>query len=69
MDVKDGDSTSGFFSENFEGVGQEFTEVTEVRRTLHNILLKAKRRGRWWLLKGLLPEEEGQPVFQEMLRK
>ncbi|MCR5849272.1 MAG: hypothetical protein K6G92_00985, partial [Bacteroidaceae bacterium] len=48
---------------------QEFTEVTELRRTSHNILLKGKRRGRWWLLKGLLPEEEGQPAFQEMLRK
>lgn len=65
----DKDSTSGFFSEDFEGVSQEFTEVTEVRRTSHNILLKGKRRGQWWLLKGLLPEEEGQPAFQEMLRK
>ena len=65
----DRDSTSGFFPENFEGVSQEFTEVIELRRTSHNILLKAKRRGRWWLLKGLLPEEEGQPAFQEMLRK
>ena len=63
------DSTSGFFSEDFEGVSQEFTEVTELRRTSHNILLKGKRRGRWWLMKGLLPEEEGQPAFQEMLRK
>lgn len=65
----DKDSTSGFFSEDFEGVSQEFTEVTELRRTSHNILLKGKRRGRWWLLKGLLPEEQGQSVFEEMLRK
>lgn len=67
--ILDRDSTSGFFSGDFEGVTQEFTEVTELRRTSHNILLKGKRRGRWWLLKGLLPEEEGQPAFQEMLRK
>ena len=65
----DRDSASGFFSGDFEGVSQEFTEVTELRRTSHNILLKGKRRGRWWLLKGLLPVEEGQPAFQEMLRK
>ena len=65
----DKDSTSGFFSGDFEGVSQEFTEVTELRRTSHNILLKGKRRGRWWLLKGLLPEEADQPAFQEMLRK
>ena len=62
-------SSSGFLSDDFEGVSQEFTELQELRRTSHNILLKGKRRGRWWLLKGLLPEEAGQPVFQEMLRK
>lgn len=69
MDSMDRDSTSGFLSEHFEGVSQEFTEVTELRRTSHNILFKGKRRGQWWLLKGLLPEEQGQPVFEEMLRK
>ena len=62
-------SNSGFITEEFEGRGNHFSNISEVRRTTHNILLKAKRNGSWWLLKGLLPEEADQPVYQEMLRK
>ena len=62
-------SNSGFITEDFEGRNNHFSDISEVRRTKHNILLKAKRNGQWWLLKGLLPEEADQPFFQEMLRK
>ena len=62
-------STSDFIHDGFEGVAEQFTEITIVRKTSHNVLARAKRYGKWWMLKGLLPEEADQPVFQEMLRK
>ena len=61
--------TSDFITDGFRGIDTHFTEVEIVKRTEHNILARAKRYGRWWMLKGLLPEEADQPVFQEMLRK
>ena len=62
-------STSDFIHDGFEGVAEQFTDITIVRKTSHNVLARAKRYGKWWMLKGLLPEEADQPVFQEMLRK
>ncbi|MBO4661642.1 MAG: serine/threonine protein kinase [Bacteroidaceae bacterium] len=62
-------STSDFIHDSFEGVSEQFTDIMVVRQTSHNVLARAKRYGKWWMLKGLLPEEAEQPVFQEMLRK
>lgn len=61
--------TSEFIADGFEGISTQFTDITEVMRTSHNVLLRARRYGRWWMLKGLLPEEAGQMVYQVMLRK
>ena len=60
---------SDFLHDSFEGVCEQFTDISIVRRTSHNVLARAKRNGKWWMLKGLLPEEADQPVFREMLRK
>jgi serine/threonine protein kinase len=60
---------SDFVYHGFEGIESSFTNISVVRNSSHNILLKARRYGQWWLLKGLLPEEKDEPVFQEMLRK
>ena len=60
---------SDFVYHGFEGIESSFTNISVVRKSSHNILLKARRYGQWWLLKGLLPEEKDEPVFQEMLRK
>ena len=60
---------SDFVYHGFEGIERSFTNISVVRNSSHNILLKARRYGQWWLLKGLLPEEKDEPVFQEMLRK
>ena len=60
---------SDFLHDGFEGIESRFTSITVVKRSAHNILLKAMRYGQWWMLKTLLPEERTQPVFQEMLRK
>ena len=62
-------SNSGIIAKDFENRSRCFTDITEEFRTTHNVLLKAKRNGHWWLLKGLIPEEADQPVYQEMLRK
>ena len=35
----------------------------------YNSLVKAQRDGRWWMLKGLKPEYEADPVMRELLRK
>ena len=62
-------STSGFVVDSFEGVNDRFTSL-EVRGTHgHNVLARAKRFGRWYLLKGLAPEEARQSVYHEMLVK
>ncbi len=62
-------NSSGFTYDGFEGIDNSFTNISVVSRSSHNLLLKALRYGQWWMLKCLLPEERGQSVFQEMLRK
>ena len=60
---------SDFIYDGFDGIETKFTNISVVKRSSHNVLLKALRYGQWWMLKGLLPEEKDQPVFQQMLRK
>ena len=46
-------SSSGFLVDSFEGISRQFTDVTILNTSDVNIVAKAKRYGRWWLLKGL----------------
>lgn len=46
---------------------EKFIEVSCHSR--YNRLVKAWRDGQWWMLKGLKPEYEGDPVMRELLRK
>ena len=46
---------------------EQFSEVSCHSR--YNRLVKAWRDGQWWMLKGLKPEHESDPVMQELLRK
>ena len=62
-------SASGYLTDGFEGIDHHFTNIEVIRYTEHNILAKAKRYGRWWMLKTLKTEESKQTVFQQMLRK
>lgn len=62
-------SASGYIIENFEGIGRTFTEVEIIQRTEHHVLAKAKRYGRWWMLKAIQPEKANEQVYQQMLRK
>lgn len=50
--------------------GKPFDNLTDVDcHSRYNRLVKAQRDGRWWLLKGLKPEFQTDPVMHELLRK
>lgn len=50
--------------------GKLFDTLVEVDcHSRYNRLLRAWRDGRWWMLKGLKPEHETDPVMRELLRK
>ena len=46
-------SASGYLSDSYEGLSQVFTDVEILNTSEVNVVAKAKRYGRWWLLKGL----------------
>ena len=62
-------SVSGYVVEEFEGVCRNFTEVEVLTQTEYHILARAKRFGRWWMLKALSPDKRGVGVYQQMQRK
>lgn len=55
--------------DSFEGVNDHFTSLEVLGTHSHNRLARAKRYGRWYLLKGLGDEEAGQQAYHEMLAK
>ena len=62
-------SASAFMVSQYEGINHEFTELQELPSRGYCCLMKAKRYGRWFLLKFLKPEYRAQTVYQQMLRK
>lgn len=62
-------SASGYMVDSFEGINQTFTDVEILHTSEVNVVAKAKRYGRWWLLKGLKKEVAAKTGFQQMLRK
>ncbi len=62
-------SSSGFLVDAFEGVNAKFTSIEELGTHGHNRLWRAKRFGRWYLLKGLAEKEADQAAYHEMLVK
>ena len=64
------DSTeSGYLTDSFEGISNTFTEVEVLWQTTHHLLARAKRYGRWWILKSLKANVSQQAIYQQMLRK
>ena len=53
-------SASGYLMDSFEGLNQHFTDVEIISTSDVNVVAKAKRYGRWWLLKGLRKEIAGE---------
>ena len=62
-------NASGYFTDSYEGISRAFTEVEVLVTSETNIVAKAKRYGRWWLLKGLRAEVASDLGFQQRLRK
>ncbi len=62
-------SSSGFLVDAFEGVNDRFTSIEDKGTHGHNRLWRAKRYGRWLMLKGLGEAELGQMAYHEMLVK
>jgi hypothetical protein len=49
-------SDSGYLEDVFEGICSSFTDLENISTSGNNVLIRAKRYGRWWMLKGLTPE-------------
>lgn len=70
MLVTDDLSASGFKDEStFESVSSRFSQMEKLGTHGHNVLARAKRYGRWYLLKGLVPEHSHDEMYREMLTK
>lgn len=69
MERPSDDSFSGYVTETAESLHRDFTEVTLYRQTATHQLFRAKRFGRWYLLKALLPELRGSTFHRQMLVK
>ena len=63
------DSTSGIIGGQFlnDDDGKSVYEAVSSRG--FNVLMKVKRQGRWFILKGLASEYRDQPVYLELLKK
>lgn len=62
-------NASGYITDSFEGIERVFTDVEILSTSEVNIVAKAKRYGRWWLLKGLAKEKAQETAYQQRLRK
>lgn len=62
-------NASGYVMDSFEGIERVFTDVEILSTSEMNIVAKAKRYGRWWLLKGLQKEKAQETAYQQRLRK
>lgn len=65
----DDTSASGYLKDVFEGISQTFTDIEILNISEVNVVAKAKRYGRWWLLKGLQKDVAGETAYQQRLRK
>ena len=67
--MDDTSSISGYIENGFEGVSKEFTQLEALQSHGVNRFTRAKRYGRWYLLKSLNNESRDKLIYQEMLRK
>ena len=63
------DSTSSFTMQAECDNQFKFTELSEMSSNGYSLLVKAKRYGRWWVLKGLKDAYRSQLAYQTLLRK
>ena len=65
----DTEPTSGFIEHTDIVVNGDFTEFTNVRSNGFCLLTRAKRNGRWWMLKGLKEPYRQDSIYRLMLQK
>lgn len=65
----DESSTSGYLTESYEGLSTTFTDIERRPSRGYCDLYRAKRYGRWFLLKCLTPEHQDDEAYRQMLRK
>lgn len=61
--------TSEFFTDSFEGISREFTDIQLIWESGTSRLYRAMRFGRFFVLKTLTAEALRQSMYREMLRK
>ena len=64
-----GSSVSAYMTESYEGLDRAFSEVSALPSRSYCDLYRAKRYGRWYLLKCLKQEHAADAVYQQLLRK
>lgn len=62
-------SSSGEITSSFENISDVFTAYAEIPSDGFNRLYKAKRYGKWFVLKGLKPDFQQKAVYNELLTK
>ena len=62
-------TVSGIINADYEGVSRSFTDITPLHANGYCDLFKAKRYGRWFLLKCLKQQHLNDPTYQQLLRK
>lgn len=62
-------SISGFIFPDSQGMDRQFTDRTGIQTAGFNRLVRAKRYGKWYMLKGLKPEYSSQELYRQLLRK
>ena len=62
-------STSGEITSSFESISDVFTSYSELPSEGFNLLFKAQRYGKWFVLKGLKPEYQRKEVYTRLLTK
>ena len=69
MNIDADTSASGYLVDGFEGIDDKFTQMSTIATRDHHVLTRAKRHGRWYLLKSLAADVAHKTVYQEMLNK
>ncbi len=63
------EQVSGFYNTPTGEASSQFSEMAEVSCSGFNVLVRAKRDGKWWMLKALAPGVRHLEVYHNLLRK
>lgn len=68
LDIYDSEA-SGDIVDPFAGIDRKFSDVSVIHTSESNVVSRGKRYGRWWVLKGIVPEKASQTLHRIRLRK